>query len=274
MVRGSAESRPGRWLVAAAALVAVGLSGVACDGLAGQPPRAAQPQPPGPLRQLPAEQLLPAVATALAEARTASFTVTVTTTPDDPAAAAGTLALDGVLRLDGRGVDLAASSADDRAVEVVVLNRTLYVREEALGPQWLALDLADQSHPLSLLGRTMDPRRLFASVGTPQVTLVGEEEVDGVPTHHYTVVLEAAAYVSALDLPEGFARYLPATIPLDLWVDGDHRPRQFRQEVRSVAAAGSAPVTTTTAGTWSDFGRRVRIVAPPDSDITDNWPGM
>ncbi|WP_133241274.1 hypothetical protein [Nocardioides gansuensis] len=269
---GSTASRLGRRLATAVAVVAVGLSGDACDGPVGQPPGAADS--PAPLQQLSAEQLLPAVATALAKARTASFTVTVTTTGSDPAVAAGTLALEGVLRLDGRGVDLAASATGDHALEVVLLNRALYVRDEAGGPEWLALDLADQSHPLSLLGRTVDPRRLFAAMGTPPVTFVGEEEVGGVPTHHYTVALDPAAYVAALDLPEGFVRYLPATIPLDLWVDGDHRPVRFRQEVQSVAAAGGAPVITATEGTWSDFGRRVRIVAPPDAETTDDWPGM
>ena len=60
---------------------------------------------------------------------------------------------------------------------------------------------------------------------------------------------------------------------LDVAVDADDLPRKFTQTMEIPAAGGGKPTTTTTEGTYSDFGTDVEIEAPPTSEVTEQ-PGM
>ena len=50
-------------------------------------------------------------------------------------------------------------------------------------------------------------------------------------------------------------------------------PRKFTQTMQIPAAGGAKPTTTTTEGTYSDFGTDVEIEEPPTSEVTEQ-PGM
>jgi hypothetical protein len=58
-----------------------------------------------------------------------------------------------------------------------------------------------------------------------------------------------------------------------MWVDADNLPRKFTQTMEIPAMGGGKPTTTTTEGTYSDFGTDVEIEEPPASQVTEQ-PGL
>lgn len=226
------------------------------------------------LEELPSGEFYPAVVEALQEAETFAFASS--TTSEDAATAA--TAIEGVMRYDDDGVDLRASSTGPQPMELLVVDRVLYLQGEALDlgdKNWLKVDLEEDSESLyGFLAKATDPELLFRAMSEPvRFELVGAEQVDGVATHHYDVVVDTAAYVEAIELPAFMAEYLPEEIGMQMWVDGDNRPRRFLQQIETTipgGSSGAATATSTTEGTYSDYGLEVDLQAPPATEVTED----
>jgi hypothetical protein len=67
---------------------------------------------------------------------------------------------------------------------------------------------------------------------------------------------------------------MPEDIAVEMWVDADNLPRKFRQELEVPAMGGGPASSSTTEGTYSDYGTDVTIEAPPASEVSDDLPGM
>jgi hypothetical protein len=76
-----------------------------------------------------------------------------------------------------------------------------------------------------------------------------------------------------MEFPAAMADMLPDDLVTDMWVDADNLPRKFTQTIEVPAVGGGKPTTSTTEGTYSDFGTEVDITAPPASEVTEQ-PGM
>lgn len=230
----------------------------------------------GDLEELEAAEFYPAVMSALQEAGTFAFTLTSTTEGSD----AGGMEMDGVMRYDDQGVDLRASGTAQgtQELEMVVLDKVLYMSGMGMDlgdKKWFKVDMSDPNSLFGMLGKSTDPQLMFKAMEEPKsFELLGTEEVDGVETNHYEIVMDTSAYAEAMEIPAQMATSLPEDIAVEMWVDADDLPRQFRQELELPAAGGAESSTTTTEGTYSDYGTDVTIEAPPASEVSDQMPGM
>jgi hypothetical protein len=233
-------------------------------------------EPSGDLEELEAAEFYPAVMEALQEAETFAFTLTTSTEGSD----AGSMEMEGVMRYDDQGVDLQASGTAQGAeeMEMVMLDKVLYMTGMGMdlgGKKWLKIDMSDPNSLFGMLGKSTDPQLMFKAMEEPKsFELLGTEEVDGVETNHYEVVMDTAAYTEAMEIPAQMATSLPKDIAVEMWVDADDLPRKFSQELELPAAGGAEPSTTTTEGTYSDYGTDVTIEAPPASEVSDDMQGM
>ena len=227
----------------------------------------------GDLEELSADEFYPAVMAALQEAETMGFSITTTGGPT-------ATEMSGVMRYGDAGIDMQAASTGAQAMEMVMLDKILYISGAGMplpdGKKWLKVDMTDPDSLFGQLGKSTDPSLMFKAMETPkEFELLGSEELDGVETNHYNVVMDTASYAEAMDLPAEMSKFLPEEIGIEMWVDADDQPRKFHQELEIPAmTAGGTPTETITDGTYYDFGTDVDIEAPPAGEVADNIPGM
>lgn len=227
----------------------------------------------GDLEELSADEFYPAVMAALQEAESMGFSIT--SSGGDAATE-----MSGVMEYEDDGISMEASSTGAQAMEMVMLEKVLYIAGGGLplpeGKKWFKVDMTDPDSLFGQLGKSTDPNLMFKAMETPkEFELLGTEEVDGVETNHYNVVMDTASYADALDLPAEVAKFLPKEIGIEMWVDADNQPRKFHQELEVPSMSGGGePTLSTTEGTYYDFGTEVDVEAPPAAEVADNIPGL
>ena len=238
----------------------------AADGSAGEESQA--PAAPS-LPELSVDDFYPSVMAAMREAETFAFE-----TVSDSAGQSQTTS--GQARFSGAGMEMKASSTGAQAMELILLGQAMYVKSSDLGTgdTWVKIDLSDPDSLFGMIGKATDPEVMFKALEEPKkLELVGAEDVDGVATNHYRITLDPAKYLAAMDFPAAMADMLPKELVTEMWVDADDLPRKFAQTIEVPAVGGGQPTTSTTEGTYSDFGTDVEIEAPPASEVTEDLPG-
>lgn len=156
------------------------------------------------------------------------------------------------------------------------------------GKPWAKIDISEASElgsqfaSLSQLGTNNDPSNTLAFVEgvTDDVKVLGEEEVRGTKTTHYSAVIN-------LDEAEGAAETEEAkqairhtkeqlgtsTIPGEFWLDAEGRLRRYRSTIDlstiNNPSGESVTGTSTTTMELFDFGTDVDVEAPPADETTD-----
>ena len=151
------------------------------------------------LQEFSAAEFYPAVMEALREAETFSFSTT-------SEAQGQATTMSGQARFGDDGVDMAASSTGAQAMEIILLDQVMYMKSPDMGTgdKYLEIDLSDPNSLFGMLGKATDPEVMFQALETPEkLELVGEEEVDGVATHHYRITIDPADYLEAMEFPDG-----------------------------------------------------------------------
>jgi hypothetical protein len=169
-----------------------------------------------------------------------------------------------------------ASSSGAQAMEMILIGKAMYMKSPDLGTgdKWLKIDLSDPNSLFGMIGKATDPEVMFKAMEAPKkLELVGTEDVDGVEANHYRITLDPTQYLKAMEFPPAMAEMLPDELVTEMWVDADDLPRKFTQTMQIPAVGGGKPTTTTTEGTYSDFGTEVEIEEPPASQVTQQ-PGM
>jgi hypothetical protein len=221
------------------------------------------------LTELSAAEFYPAVMGALQDAETFAFETT-----SDTAGQAQTMS--GTARFDDEGIAMQATGSGAQAMDMILLGQAMYMKSPDLGTgdKWLKIDLSDPDSLFGMIGKATDPEVMFKAMETPKkLELVGTEEVDGVETNHYRITLDPTQYLKAMEFPAAMAEMLPKELVTEMWVDADNLPRKFTQTTEIAAMGGGKPTSSTTEGTYSDFGTDVEIEAPPASEVTEQ-PGM
>jgi hypothetical protein len=227
----------------------------------------------GDLEELTAEEFYPAMMAALQAAGTMGFSVVTTGGPT-------ATEMSGQMRYDDEGIDMTGSSTGGEPLEMVLLDKIMYLSGGGLplpdGKTWLKVDLSDPNSLFGQLGKSTDPSNMFKAMEAPKrFELVGTEDVDGVETNHYNVVMDTSSYAKAMEMPAEMSGMLPTEIAIDMWLDADNQPRKFSQELALPDMTGSGqPTKTKVEGSYYDFGTDVVIEAPPAAEVADNIPGM
>ncbi|WP_036490028.1 hypothetical protein [Nocardioides sp. CF8] len=276
-----ARSSLARRLGAASLLTTLVLTSASCGGdtdtkasddSAGVDTSGSTDEVSGDLEELSVEEFYPAVMAAMEKAESMAFSVTTS-------GGASATEMTGVLEYGDDGIAMEAASTGAQAMEMVMLDKVLYISGGGLplpeGKKWFKVDMTDPNSIFGQLGKASDPSTLFKAMQTPkEFELLGTEEVDGVETNHYNVVMDTAAYTEAMEMPAEMAAYLPEEIGIEMWVDADDQPRKFHQELEVPSMTGGKPTTSTTEGTYYDFGTDVDVSAPPAAEVADDIPGL
>ena len=221
------------------------------------------------LAELSVDDFYPSVMAAMREAETFRFE----TTSD---AGAQQQTMSGQARYSDDGMEMKASSTGAQAMELILLGHAMYMKSPGLGTgdKWVKIDLSDPDSLFGMIGKATDPEVMFKAMATPKkLELIGTEDVDGVATNHYRITMDPAQYLDAMEFPAAMEDMLPDELVTEMWVDGDSLPRKFAQTIEVPAMGGGAPTTSSTQGTYTDFGADVQIGAPPADQVTENFPG-
>lgn len=219
--------------------------------------------------ELSAADFYPSVMAAMQEAETFTFEIVTE-------AAGQAQTMTGQARLGDEGVQMHASGSGAQAMELILVDKSMYMKSADLGTgdKWLKIDLSDPNSLFGMLGKATDPAVMLKAMEAPKkLELVGSEELDGVATNHYRITLDPAQYLDAMDFPAAMTEMMPKELVTEMWVDADDLPRQFEQTMEVPGMGGGKPTTSTTRGTYSDFGTDVEIEAPPAGEVTEQ-PGM
>jgi hypothetical protein len=236
---------------------------------AGDEPSSEATEETAALAELSADDFYPSVMAAMRDAGTFNFE-----SVSDSAGQSQTMT--GQARFGDGGMEMKASSTGAQPMELILLDKTMYLKSPDMGTgdKWMKIDLSDPDSLFGMIGKATDPEVMFKAMESPKkLELVGSEEVDGVPTNHYRITLDPTQYLEAMDFPAAMADMLPQELVTEMWVDGDDLPRKFAQTIEVPGAGGGAASTSTTEGTYSDYGTDVDIEAPPADEVTEDFPG-
>lgn len=223
------------------------------------------------LEELSATEFYPAVMAAMREVETFAFSTT--TGGDGPEST-----MSGQARFSDKGVEMKASSTGAQAMEIIMVDKVMYMKAPDLGTgdKYLKIDLGDPNSLFGMLGKVADPEVMFKAMQTPKkIELIGEEEVDAVATNHYRITVDPTDYLKAMDFPAAMAEFMPEEMVTEMWVDGDNLPRKFAQTVETPSPTGGEATSSTSEGFYTDYGIDVDIEAPPADEVSENtMPGM
>lgn len=221
------------------------------------------------LAELSADDFYPSVMAAMREAETFNF--------ESVSGTAGqSQTMSGQARFSDDGMEMKASSTGAQAMELILLGQAMYMKSAELGTgdTWIKIDLSDPDSLFGMIGKATDPEIMFEAMQSPKLLeLVGTEDVDGVATNHYRITMDPSQYLAAMEFPAAMADMLPKELVTEMWIDADNLPRKFTQTIEVPSAAGGAATSSTTEGTYSDFGTDVEIEAPPADEVTEDFPG-
>jgi hypothetical protein len=108
--------------------------------------------------------------------------------------------------------------------------------------------------------------RTLAGIRAP-VRRLGHANVDGVPTTHYQLLTNLAAFLrpSSGYVQNPFA-YRGVKATLDVWLDAKGRPQMVKETFTGPSSVG--PATLSTVVSFSDYERPVSVQAPPSSVVS------
>ncbi|CAL9559116.1 DUF1396 domain-containing protein [Streptomyces sp. enrichment culture] len=176
----------------------------------------------------------------------------------------------------------------DGSAEIRLVDKAMYIgggpeaAKEMDGKSWLKFDLEAMGggDELNQLGGVAQAEQNPATestflTGAEDVEKVGTETVEGVETTHYkgTVALadlektlgdeDEATREKRQKSLEQYEKMGVDELAMDMWVDGDDRPKQFR--MRGEADKGPLDMTITFLG----INEPVKVTAPPAEDTAD-----
>jgi hypothetical protein len=167
--------------------------------------------------------------------------------------------------------------------QAVFVNDMLYVKSQQLsqlmnGKPWLKIDVnrVGQGTGLDVGGlldqvQKVDPAeqtKMFTA--SKDVRTVGEQTIDGVKTTHYAGTVSADEALKQFDAPTRakLQRVYPQNtdqkIKFDLWTDSDQLPRKLVS-----TWAGTKGENASVTILYRDYGKAVKITAPPAGDVQD-----
>jgi hypothetical protein len=160
-----------------------------------------------------------------------------------------------------------------RKLEMVTDGTSVYLKVPAEargmseGKGWMKLPSAGiPTGGASAASPTASPLETFrqlAAAGS-EIEKVGEEDVRGTSTTHFRTRLDLSKQAGA----GPFADQL-TNVPVDVWLDGQDRPRRYRFTMTITAPGQAEKVSVTTTIESFDFGKPVDIELPDPADVAD-----
>jgi hypothetical protein len=227
-----------------------------------------------------AQALLDGAVDALEAAGTSAFEMVVETVGDDR----GRLVASGAQDLDTGALRMALDlGGEETTTETLMLDNEVFLRSPLFElftgdpATWVRVDLEAAAvqeglDPRALVGEQTGPAALVAQLDGASGDLeeLGTEEVRGVSTTHMRVTVDTDAAIEQADpsVRQQLRTYaeasgLPATYPMELWIDDDGLVRRIRTVLDVDGPSGAADgVTQQTTLELFDFGVNVDLEPP------------
>ncbi|MFI7079467.1 hypothetical protein ACIBO1_19405 [Micromonospora sp. NPDC049903] len=174
-------------------------------------------------------------------------------------------------------VEMTTTDSDGKPTTIRMIETAVYVevpeadRASMGGKRWLKIDVgaagAQAGMDFTKQLEDVDPtKQVKALLASENVTVVGEEKVNGVDTVHYTVTQSIQEYLQQVDAEmrkgaeEELAKQGVKEITIDLWVDGQYQPRRAK-----IVTGNLGDLTVD----YTDYGKPVNIETPPAAETTD-----
>lgn len=228
-----------------------------------QPAASATPTPTlaAPGAQVDANALLDAVGAASATIKTSTTDMTITSL-----LAGKPVPVTMKAQIDATTPSLQKISlvmtASGQQVEMVLDGTDYYLRMAALGEKWIKTTQADLEQQGQAVPDVSDQGAMLSKLkpSVKKVVYVGEEEVAGVRTRHYTITVDGKALAEANGTEPAKA---PAEVPYELWLDQANLTRKF---VMNVTDDDGGKVTM--EGVVTSYNEPVTITVPDASQVT------
>jgi hypothetical protein len=149
------------------------------------------------------------------------------------------------------------------------------------GKSWVKLDLETLGRQagfdfgqLMQAGQSDPSQGLQFLRGVTGIQAVGDEEVRGVPTTHYTGVVDLESLAEKDPALKGTIDQLVAQtglrrIPVDVWVDDENFVRRMKQSFEGASFGPGMQLDMTMTTELYDFGSDVNIDVPPPDEVAD-----
>ncbi len=171
------------------------------------------------------------------------------------------------------------------AYPVVYMDMPFLAGQLPAGKTWMKLDLRKAAQAagidlsqLSSLNQD-DPTQLleYLRASSGGVSTVGSETLGGVPTTHYRGTLQLSSVLDRLPSSDRDAAKTAleklgngGAIPVDVWVDGQHRVRRMQMSLGANAptsAGGGGAIGGTVTIDFTHYGAVPPIAPPSDSEV-------
>jgi len=168
-----------------------------------------------------------------------------------------------------------AMTVDGMDAQGLIVGSSVYAQQPNSN-SWLKLDLAGYGSVLGIDSpqfSASNPEQVvqyLRSVGS--VSDDGPDAVDGVPTTHYHAVVDLARLAVIFpSTAKGVALLTQLiggdSLPIDVWVDTQHRVRRFSEQITACTRSGS--LTESITSDYYDFRSQPTVTAPPAQDVMD-----
>jgi hypothetical protein len=215
--------------------------------------RASDADPLAGAEEVSADDFGDVLAQASAQASTANFEYYLSSSPRETVRGTGQLDY----RAESPSASVTMKVNEERDLELILTEGTLYLREEAVSGKYLAYDREDSS--VDRLRALIAPMELFADFDS-KVTraLVDEVKVEDETMHHYVTTVDIEAVSPQLSAEELDASW-PESVDYQWWFDASGNLR--RVEAGFGARHGGFKYE------FADWGTRVEVAAPPSSQV-------
>lgn len=249
---------------------------------------------PAPASARPLKPVALAVATTNRQSGAFAFAMKGTVTTGSQAAP---LSARGVFsRTSRRGEYTTKTKVNSQAFTVrqIVDQQQLYLRSPVFagklpgGKSWLKIDVAQAARvpgfdldALGVSGPSQDPAQgLDYLQGAGVANRLGAAKVNGAATTHYLVQVDlkrAAKRSSNGTAKRSVGRLIaslrgPTTLPVEIWVDGDHLVRRQRVKYFATVAGVRSAFDITTD--YTDYDATLDVKPPADSDTFDGLASL
>jgi hypothetical protein len=169
-------------------------------------------------------------------------------------------------------------------MEIRTIGDTAYLRFGMLAmlgieTEWVSMEATDAGSTASNFGANpVDPTQFMSAFGSGVSDLedLGQEQVRGVNTTHYRMIVDMEEMMAAADeealaeLEELGGGTLPIDeTPVDFWIGDDGYIYRFAMEFDGTTMADSGFGTMAMNWEMFDYGADISIVAPPEDEVTD-----
>lgn len=168
-------------------------------------------------------------------------------------------------------------------MEVRTIGDTSYMRFgmfAMLGVEtpWVSMPATDADSTAASFGANpVNPADIMSSFGpgVSEAENLGTEDIRGVPTTHFQVLVDVEAMMEAADEEtlaelEGIGTTFPTGLmPVDFWIGEDGNIYRFSMTFDGTLDPESPFVQMEMIWEMYDYGAAIQIATPPESDVTD-----